>query len=59
MGTQGREQLHSFQQIRLALAVTAHHQQPRRRELQVQLGDVAELVQLQAVQPDGSGAVGG
>jgi hypothetical protein len=57
MGAQTAEQLHRLQQVRLALAVAADHQQPWRLQAQLQVGEIAELVQLQAMQPNGSGAV--
>ena len=55
--TQAGEQLHRFEQIRLPLAVAADDKKTRFRQLQLEAGDVAEVQQLQALQPDGSGAV--
>jgi hypothetical protein len=57
MGAQAAQQLHRLQQVRLALAVAADHQQPRGLKAQVQLAVITELAQLQAMQPNGSGAV--
>ena len=54
MRTQAAQQLHRLEQVRLALAVAADHQQPRGLELQAQLSDIAELAQLQALQPNRS-----
>ena len=48
--------LNSFQQVGLALAVIAEHQQPRRIQLQMQLRIVAKTAQLQAVEKDGGRA---
>jgi hypothetical protein len=56
---QAREQLHAFQQVGFALPVGADHQHSRCRQLQVKPLDVAEVLKLQSVQPDGSGAVSG
>jgi len=57
VGAQAAQQLHRLQQVRLALAVAADHQQPRGLKAQVQLAVITELAQLQAMQPNGSGAV--
>ena len=57
MGAQAAQQLHRLQQVRLPFAVAADHQQPRRLEIQLQRGDIAELAQLQAGEPNGSRAV--
>ena len=57
VGAEAGEQFHPLQQIRLAFAVGADHQQPRRREGEVQTADVAVVQQLEAMQPDGTGAV--
>jgi hypothetical protein len=57
MGAQAAQQLHGLQQVRLALAIAADHQQPRRVEAQAEPAIVAEVQQLQAMQPNGSGAV--
>jgi hypothetical protein len=59
VGAQAAQQLHRFEQVGFALAIAAHHQQPRRRDRQAELVVVAEVVQLQAMQPNGSGAVCG
>jgi hypothetical protein len=54
---QAGEQFHPFQQVRLALAIAADHEQPRRVQRELKAVDVAEMPEVQAVQPDGSGAV--
>ena len=54
---QAGEQFHPFQQVRLALAIAADHEQAGRLQRQLQAVDVAEMPEVQAVQPDGSGAV--
>ena len=54
---QAGEQLHRLQQVGFALAVAADHKQTRLGQRQLEAGDVAEVVQLQALQPDGSGAI--
>jgi hypothetical protein len=51
------QQLYRFEQVGFALAVAANHQQPRRLEGEGQAAVVAELAQLQAMQPNGSGAL--
>ena len=56
VGAQAGQQLNSFQQVGLALAVIAEHQQPRRIQLQMQLRIVAKTAQLQAVEKDGGRA---
>jgi len=57
VGAQAAQQFHRLQQVGFALAIAADHQQPRRVKLQIQLAVIAELAQLQAMQPNGSGAV--
>ena len=57
MGAQAAEQLHRLQQVGFALPVAADHQQPRGLQLEGQRLDIAELAQLQAMQPNGSGAL--
>jgi hypothetical protein len=57
VGAEAGEQLHRFQQVRFTLPVAADHQQARLPQLQLQAGDVAEVQQFQALQPDGSGAI--
>jgi hypothetical protein len=57
MGAQATQQLHRLQQVGFALTVAADHQQPRGLQLEGQRLDVAELAQLQAMQPNGSGAL--
>ena len=59
MGAQAGEQLHPLQQVRFALAVGADHQQPRALQGEAEGAEVAELVEFEAVQPDGSGAASG
>ena len=59
VGAQAAQQLHRFEQVGLALAIAANHEQARRFDRQAQLPVVAEVVQLQAMQPNGSGAVCG
>jgi hypothetical protein len=59
VGAQAGEQLHGLQKIGFPFSISADHEQPRSLELQLEAGDIAEVEQLQAVQPDGSGAVGG
>ena len=59
MRAQAGEQLHRLQQIRFAGSVGADHQQPGGFQGQLQTGKIAEVQQLQAVQPDGSGAISG
>ena len=54
---QAAQQLHRLQQVGFALAVAADHQQPRRLQLQLKRAVIAKLAQLQAMQPNGSGAV--
>jgi hypothetical protein len=39
------------------LAIAADHEQPRRLQRELKAVDVAEMPEVQAVQPDGSGAV--
>jgi hypothetical protein len=56
VGAQAGQQLNSFQQVGLAFAVIAEHQQPRRIQLQMQLRIVAKTAQLQAVEKDGGRA---
>jgi hypothetical protein len=56
VGAQAGEQFNGLKQIRLAYAVAPQDQQPRRLQLQLQGGDIAEVKNLQATQPDGSGA---
>jgi hypothetical protein len=51
------QQLYRFEQVGFALAVAANHQQPRRLKGEGQAAVVAELAQLQAMQPNGSGAL--
>ena len=55
--SQAGEQFHAFQQVRLSLAIAADHEQAGRLQRQLQAVDVAEMPEVQAVQPDGSGAV--
>jgi hypothetical protein len=57
MGAQAAEQLHGFEQVGFAFAIRTNDQKPGRVELQVQLGEIAKVQQLQAMQPDGSEAV--
>jgi hypothetical protein len=52
VGPQAPQQFHRLQQVGLAFAVVPHHQQPRSFQGQFQPLNVAELVQLQAFQPD-------
>ncbi|EAQ76755.1 hypothetical protein WH5701_05770 [Synechococcus sp. WH 5701] len=59
MGAQAAEQLHRLEQVRLAFPVGADHQQTRLSELERELGVVAKIEQLQAMQPNGSGATCG
>jgi hypothetical protein len=59
MRAQAAEQFHRFQQIRLAFAIGSDHQQPWGFDLQLQPGVIAEVQQLQAMQPNGSGAACG
>ena len=59
MGAQAGEQLHGLQEIGFPFPIGADHEQPRSLQLQLEPGDIAEVEQLQAVQPDGSGAVCG
>jgi hypothetical protein len=57
MRAQAAQQLHRLEQIGFALAVAADHQQPRRLQAEAQGRVVAKLAQLQAMQPNGSGAL--
>ena len=57
VGAQAAQQFHRLQQVGFALAVAADHQQPRRLQLQLKRAVIAKLAQLQAMQPNGSGAV--
>jgi hypothetical protein len=59
VGAQAGEQLHGLQQIGFPFPIGTDHQQPRSLQLQFKAGDIAEVEQLQAMQPDGSGAVCG
>jgi hypothetical protein len=59
VGTQAAKQLHRLEQVGFAFAIAAHDQQARRRDRQAELVVVAEVEQLQAMQPNGSGAVCG
>jgi hypothetical protein len=54
MGAQTPQQLHGLEQVGFALAVATDHQQARRLDGQAQLAVVAELAELQAMQPNGS-----
>jgi hypothetical protein len=56
---QAAEQLYRLEQVGFALAIAADHEQARRLDRQAELSVVAEVVQLQAMQPNGSGAVCG
>jgi sorbitol-specific phosphotransferase system component IIA len=56
VGAQAAEQFHGFQQVGFAFAIGTNHQKPGSVELQAQLGEIAKVQQLQAVQPDGSEA---
>jgi hypothetical protein len=59
MGAEAAQQLHGLQQVGFPFSVGPHHQQLRGIEREVQLLDVAEVGQLQALQPDGSQAANG
>lgn len=59
VGAQAAEQLHSLKQVRLALPVGADDQQTWLAELEGELGVVTKIEQLQAMQPNGSGAACG
>jgi hypothetical protein len=56
---QAAEQLYRLEQVGFALAIAADHEQAWRLDRQAELSVVAEVVQLQAMQPNGSGAVCG
>jgi hypothetical protein len=59
VGAQAAQQFHRFQQVGLALPVRPHHQQPRCLQAEIQPLDVAELLQVEKLQPDGPGAMSG
>ena len=59
MGPQAAQQLDRFQQVRLADAVGADHQQSRLVQLQLQHRVVPEPLQMERLEPDGSGAACG
>jgi hypothetical protein len=59
VGAQAAEQLDRLEQVGFALAIAADHEQARGFDRQAQLPVVAEVVQLQAMQTNGSGAVCG
>ena len=56
MGAQAAEQFDRFQKIRLSNAVRADDQQPRLVQLQLQRRVVPEPLQMELVEPDGSGS---
>ena len=59
MRAQAAEQLYRLKQVGFALAIAADDEQARRFDRQAELPVVPEMVQLQAMQPNGSGAVCG
>lgn len=59
VGAQAAEKFHSLKQVRLAFPVGADHEQTRLSDLERELGVVAKIEQLQAMQPNGSGATCG
>ena len=56
MGAQAAEQFDRFQKIRLSNAVRADDQQPRLVQLQLQRRVVPEPLQMELLEPDGSGS---
>jgi hypothetical protein len=55
MGAKAPQQLHRLEEVGFALPVAADHQQPRRLKSEIQAAVIAELAQLQAMQPNRSG----
>ena len=55
MGAQAAEQFDRFEKVRLPDAVRADHQKPRLVQLQLQHRVVPEPLQMELVEPDGSG----
>ena len=57
MRAQASQELYGFQQVGFPLSVGSNHQQTGSLQSQLQLRDVAKLMQVQAFQPDGSEAM--